>query len=116
MLKKAETYEEAVKIIKYSVDDKITKKTVNTVMLLRGSFITAIAAAAFSTVGLGNYFLIPIGVVAGMNLIPYMQYLNNRRKIKDDSYFNGKSESEIVKEANDYVDWRNERKSEGKTK
>ena len=116
MLEKPETYEEAVKIIKYSADDKTAKKTVKTVMLLRAGFITAISAAVFSTVGLENYFLIPVGVVAGMNLIPYLQYLNNRKKIKDDTYFYGKQESEIVKEANDYVDWRNALEKEGKIK
>ena len=113
MLKKPETYEEAKKIIKYSADDKVTRRKATKIALLRAGFMGALAAGAFSVAAVGSYLLIPAGVIAGIELIPYFKYLNNRKKKKNDTYFASKTTSEIIKEANDYVEWRNELKAKG---
>ena len=118
MLEKAENYEEAKKIIKYSTEDKETTKRGYGVQLLRWGFLTAVATGLFVGINQGSLCpdIIPISMISIPNLIPVFIYANNRRKIKNGTYFEGKSESTIINEANEYVEWRNALERAGKIK
>lgn len=118
MLKEAETYEEAVEIIKKSTEDRAITIRGYGVLFLRWLFITAIAIVLVVTIMRPFLFMsiICMGLISVPNVIPICSYAINRRKIKNGKYFEGKSSTEIIHEANDYVEWRNTLKRLGKIK
>lgn len=114
MLEKPETYEEAKIIIKNSTTSEMAELN-KKLLKIRAGFITAIGLTAATaaeivvndplvTIG----FMPIFGTISLTSIVQYLHYLRNQQKINDDTFFDGKSEEEIMKMAEEYVEAYNE--------
>lgn len=110
MLEKPETYEEAKIIIKNSTTSEMAELN-KKLLKIRAGFITAIGLTAATATGivvndpLVTIGLMPIfGTISISSIVQYLHYLRNQQKINDDTFFDDKSEEEIMKMAEEYVE------------
>lgn len=110
MLEKPETYEEAKIIIKNSTTSEMAELN-KKLLKIRAGFITAIGLTAATAAGivvndpLVTIGLMPIfGTISISSIVQYLHYLRNQQKINDDTFFDDKSEEEIMKMAEEYVE------------
>ena len=110
MLEKPETYEEAKIIIKNSTTSEMAELN-KKLLKIRAGFITAIGLTAATaaeivvndplvTIG----FMPIFGTISLTSIVQYLHYLRNQQKINDDTFFDDKSEEEIMKMAEEYVE------------
>ena len=123
MLQKPETYEEAKKIIEYSAEKTDLIKRNKRIMKLQSGLLTAIGVGTSALLGIltesPEVFVgtLPVaGLISLESIMPYFIYCNNNKKIKNGTYFEGKSEEKIIDLATKYVEGHNELEREGKIK
>ncbi len=109
-MKKAETYEEAKIIIKNSTREEITQHN-KRVFKLRTGLITLLGIAGAISAGIMTEDpsvttgLLPIfGLISLNSIKTYLLYLRNLRKVDDETFYKDKSEEEVIRMANEYVD------------
>ncbi len=110
MLEKPKNYEEAKLIIKNSVGDKLTNRYMK-LNVLRSSLITLLTIGAATALGVARksamvgLACIPFASVISFGaFLPVIYQKRTEKRIKDDSYFVGKSEETIMRVANQHVD------------
>ena len=109
MLQKPRNYEEAKIIIKNSIDDDLQKYN-REWNKKRSIVITSICAAVAVAIGATNGVSVGIasvpclGIISLTSLAPFIIRKHVNKEILDGTYFQDKSESEIIRIASDYVD------------
>lgn len=110
MLERPETYEEAKIIIKNSPNQEISahnrrafKLQIKLVALLSAG-VAAGTQALFNDTGTVLAIMPVLGLANLESIGAYLLYLRNMKKIEDGSFFDKKSEAEIMKMANEYVE------------
>ena len=123
MLERPENYEEAKKIIEYSAEKTDLIKRNKKIMKLQAGLLTAVGVGISGLLGVmtgSTEVFVGTLPVAGMisieSIIPYFIYCNNNKKIKNGTYFEGKSEEKIIDLATKYVEGHNQLEREGKIK
>ncbi len=110
MKEKVETYEEAKKVIKDCTEEELVehnrevykKRTGLTAAILTSM---AVAPGIMAETPVATISLLPsVGLVSLISFMPYRNYLKALASIKNGSFFEGKSEEEIINEANEYID------------
>ena len=114
MINKPENYEEAVKIIKDSVDNDLDKKNVKTIKY-RAIFATAGCVGLAGILGLvvhnpiATIALLPASGLVGLaTLFPAFLHKKTYKDIESGKYFENKSEQEVIDIAQKYTDEKNE--------
>lgn len=120
MLTKPETYEEAKKIIEFSVTQEDLIKRNKKIMLIQAIILTIVGIAIDVLLAcLTKSIMVFVGClpVAGMisieAFIPFFLYRYNNKKIKKGTYFDRKSEDDIIRKAVKYVEGYNELERRG---
>ena len=119
MINKATNYEEAKVIIKNSVNSDLHKKNLKT-MKLRATFIAALGTSAAVAAGLLtqtptlSFLIMPsVAILDSPFLLGVFAHKRAMKRIENGSYFQDKSQEEIIRIANDYANEANSFEQKG---
>lgn len=113
MLRKPKDYKEARKVLEYSADTELTKKTtkISKLKAIFGSAICTAGLVAFHIIGgvpIATAFAIPIAAVAAACFAaPYFTNKSVIKSLKNGDYFKGEDPRKIIHIASRYVDEHN---------
>lgn len=109
MLEKPSNYQEAKKIIEDAIDDDLQTKKMR-IAKLRSLLVVSLGVGAAVSVGvltenptLGAIALPNAMMLAAPFTIPYFLRKSTNKRIKNGTYFEDKSEAQIMDAAEDYV-------------
>ncbi len=109
-MEKPKNYEEAKMIIKNSVNDNVSKNFYK-INYLRAGVVSGLVLGVAATLGIiwksamVGFSALPLGaVICFPTLLPIIHQKKVDRRIKNDTYFYGKSEETIMRIANNHVE------------
>ena len=114
MLRKPKDYKEARKVLIYSADTDLTKKTtkISKFKAIFGSVICTaglVAMHIMTGVPIATVFAVPLAAAgAAAFAAPYFTNKSVIKSLKNGEYFKGEDPNEIIQRANSYVEAHNE--------